>query len=206
MTAERELAGFVLPFTIGLGLTAVLQTVYSSTSHFFASASLSCILICMYTLLQSKHNKLSDSALWITVIILGLCSGVLIQEAAILHFSPIRTDRIRILKAASDFGEKMKSTIASIPFESSQTNAIATALITGDRGDIRPDVLEFFRKSGASHILALSGMHLGIIYGLLKIILAGLGNTPAARRIKACFSIFICGFYALSTGAGPSIT
>ena len=32
-----------------------------------------------------------------------------------------------------------------------------------------------------------------------------MGGSPAAKRIKSCLNIIICGFYTLSTGAAPSI-
>lgn len=44
-----------------------------------------------------------------------------------------------------------------------ESGAIIKALITGERGSIEGDVIESFRKAGASHILAISGLHVGIV-------------------------------------------
>ncbi len=57
--------------------------------------------------------------------------------------------------------------------------AIATALLTGDRGAIRDDVTESIRASGLAHLLAISGLHLGLVAGLLFFaIRAGLALVP----------------------------
>ena len=45
--------------------------------------------------------------------------------------------------------------------------AVAAALITGERGAIPEDVLVAMRESGLVHLLAISGLHIGLVGGLL---------------------------------------
>ncbi len=45
--------------------------------------------------------------------------------------------------------------------------AIAAALLTGERGAIPEDVLTAMRDSGLAHLLAISGLHVGLLAGLL---------------------------------------
>ena len=47
--------------------------------------------------------------------------------------------------------------------------AIAAALITGDRGSIPKNVLTAFRQSGLAHLLAISGLHIGLVAGILLV-------------------------------------
>ena len=47
-------------------------------------------------------------------------------------------------------------------------NAVVTAMSLGDRSGISPQLKSVYSQSGASHVLALSGMHLSIIYFLLS--------------------------------------
>ena len=108
-------------------------------------------------------------------------------------------------KAASVSSAYLKECIDSIPFKDKCCNAIVKAFITGDRSDLPHDLTEAFRKSGASHLLALSGMHLGVIYIILSRILSILGNSPFAIRIRSATCICSAGFYTIITGAGPSI-
>jgi competence protein ComEC len=45
--------------------------------------------------------------------------------------------------------------------------AVAAALMTGERGAIPEDVLAAMRESGLAHLLAISGLHMGLVGGLL---------------------------------------
>ena len=205
MTAERDIAGFVLPFTLGVALTMAIHEVITDVPIYIRSISLLIVAACLYALLHPSSNKLNSNILWAIIIGLGLCCGFLCCEGDYFNPTLAQTRDISILESAADFGQKMKSIISSVPFEDSRTCSIATALITGDKSGLTTDTINIFRKSGASHILALSGMHLGIIYGLLKLILWGLGSSRIAKFIKSGLTILICGYYTLSTGAGPSI-
>lgn len=99
----------------------------------------------------------------------------------------------------------LRDTIDGIPYASEGTGALVKALLTGDRSDLPGETVRVFRDSGASHILALSGLHLGMIYLLLSRILSPVGNSPSARRIRYFLIIGLSLFYCLMTGAGASI-
>jgi competence protein ComEC len=105
-----------------------------------------------------------------------------------------------------ELGRNTGRLIDGIDFRNTETNAIIKALIIGERTDIPGHITEAFRESGASHILALSGLHLGIIYGILARISSIFGNTSLAKTIRSVFIVMTCGLYTLATGAGPSIT
>jgi competence protein ComEC len=109
------------------------------------------------------------------------------------------------MSTALSFGEKMKGAVDAIPFENERTGLIIKALLTGEKSGIPNDVTQAFRNSGASHILALSGLHLGIIYAIVRFITRLAGNSRKAKYLRSAVIIFICGFYTLATGAGPSI-
>ena len=48
--------------------------------------------------------------------------------------------------------------------------AIISAMTLGDKTTLTPDLKDTFAAGGASHLLALSGLHLGILYGLLALL------------------------------------
>lgn len=99
----------------------------------------------------------------------------------------------------------LRRLISSIPFPHDSTGPLVTALLTGDRSGLTAEQTAAFRASGAAHILALSGLHLGIIYLMISKSLSILGNTPFLRRFRSIAVILLAGFYTLATGAGPSI-
>lgn len=111
------------------------------------------------------------------------------------------------LPPSAPFPEALDALQAAIDragFPGEHSAGIITALLTGRRGGLTPETVLAFRRSGASHILALSGLHLGVIYLFIRRILAPAGNFPAARMIRSIISIALCGAYTAVTGAGPS--
>ncbi len=56
-----------------------------------------------------------------------------------------------------------------------------------------------------TNVLALSGLHIGIIYLFFDKLTRVLGRTPAARRIRFGLIVIGAGFFTLMTGAGASI-
>ncbi len=88
------------------------------------------------------------------------------------------------------------------------TGAVAAALMTGDRGAIPEQVLDNMRASGLAHLLAISGLHVGLITGIVffsvRATLAMIRPLALRYPIKkwaALVSIGAAGGYALLAGA-----
>ena len=106
---------------------------------------------------------------------------------------------------ASELVERLRKFIDSVPFPSDGTAPLLKALLTGDRSDLTRDTVRVFRESGGAHLLALSGLHIGILYLLLSKLLWPLGNSLWARRFRYGLILLAAGFFTLMTGASPSI-
>jgi len=65
---------------------------------------------------------------------------------------------------------------------------IAKALIIGERGQVTPDITEDLRKSGLAHLLAISGLHMGLLCGtvffLFRFCLAAIPRIALRYPIK----------------------
>jgi competence protein ComEC len=88
-----------------------------------------------------------------------------------------------------------------------QPGEIAIALITGYRNGIQSEIRDDFAGSGIAHILAISGLHLSLIGGLMFLIFRrGLGfYTPIAlrwplKKIAAALALVCCFFYLKISG------
>lgn len=92
-----------------------------------------------------------------------------------------------------------------IPAEEIETYSVLKALSLGDKSSIPPELKNSFRRSGAMHLLALSGLHVGILYAFLTFLLSFIGKGKGAKWIKSAVVIPLLWFYALFTGASPSI-
>lgn len=89
-----------------------------------------------------------------------------------------------------------------------QTGAVAVALITGDRSGIDEQTLEKIRQAGLAHLLAISGLHIGLVAGGIFLTVRGaLSLFPAVvlrfpiKKWAATVSIFGAFGYALIAGA-----
>ena len=89
--------------------------------------------------------------------------------------------------------------------EMARIRAVVKALAYGYQDEIPAGIEESFRQSGAIHLLALSGMHLGLLYGLLLKLLALIGNSPTAKRIRSTVIIAALWAFTIFTGCGVSI-
>lgn len=86
-----------------------------------------------------------------------------------------------------------------------QTLGIAQALLIGYRAELDRELLQAYSDTGLVHIIAISGMHLGMIYGLCMILL-GWMDKLSLKWLKTIVILLIIWGFTLITGAGPSIT
>lgn len=79
---------------------------------------------------------------------------------------------------------------------------IALALIVGDKSEIPAEIRENYQKAGVSHLLALSGLHVGALFLLMNWVFCRLRvNKKAAFAL----TMVLTGLYALLVGAPASI-
>ena len=83
-------------------------------------------------------------------------------------------------------------------------SAILTAFVTGSKESIGKSTKETFRSSGAAHLLALSGLHVGILFMILNRITALFSLTLAARRMRVLVVVGCTAAFLTITGFIPS--
>jgi len=82
--------------------------------------------------------------------------------------------------------------------------SILAALTTGDKSSITKDNLNIYTKTSSSHILAISGLHCGIIYWILNLILSVLGKTRNAKILRNILLIIFIWLFCVFSGMGAS--
>lgn len=88
-----------------------------------------------------------------------------------------------------------------------ETYSIADAMVLGLRDELDRDLRGAYAAAGAVHILAVSGMHVGIVFLLLQLIFGQRRNSKN-KRTKAWFAllVIVCLFsYALLAGLSASV-
>jgi len=83
--------------------------------------------------------------------------------------------------------------------------ALINALLLGQRQTISEDLLTSYTDAGAVHILAVSGLHIGIILLFLIFIFRGLNSFKNGKLITAVLIISILWFYAIIAGLSASV-
>lgn len=83
--------------------------------------------------------------------------------------------------------------------------AIAKALILGNKEDLDKSTKETFATAGAMHVLAVSGLHVGIIYLVLISLLGQKRSNITKPVLIAVIVIPILWLYAFITGLSPSV-
>lgn len=99
---------------------------------------------------------------------------------------------------------KINKALKTFNFSASEL-AIINAIILGQRQDISPDLFESYKNAGAIHILAVSGLHIGIILLLLNLLFKPLEKLKNGKYIKLLLVIFCLWIYAFIAGMSASV-
>lgn len=85
--------------------------------------------------------------------------------------------------------------------------AIINALLLGQRQDISPEIYNNYVNAGVIHILAVSGLHVGIIFLILNWLFKPLHRFKYGKHlIKPLLIILILWSFAFVAGLSPSVT
>ena len=84
--------------------------------------------------------------------------------------------------------------------------SVAMALLLGNRQYIDDDLEQSYISSGSIHILAVSGLHVGIIFLILNFLLSFMNRSKATKYLKGCIILVSLFIYAAIAGFAPSIS
>lgn len=187
MIEAVDIVRYSAPFVCGISAGLFFKDPFVAVGAFS-------ILYCLFLLLGLRWG-FTLSRIGATVFCAGaLCGGMDRISSVLKEDSTGKTAAVTAVSQVID----------SIPFSHSQSPALVKALLTGDRSSLDKEVIDAFRESGGSHILALSGLHLGMIYLLLQFLLSIIGRNPRAVFIRSAVVIFCCSYYTWATGASDS--
>lgn len=82
---------------------------------------------------------------------------------------------------------------------------VATALVLGIKTDIDTDLKEAYSAAGAMHVLAVSGLHVGLIYTILHWLTLFITKIKNGIIVQSLLLITLLWGYALVTGLSPSV-
>lgn len=84
--------------------------------------------------------------------------------------------------------------------------AVLSALTIGDKAELSESVRESYSVSGASHVLALSGLHIGLLYALFLFLLRPIAKCGhGGRCLRSALLLLFLWAFAFFTGLSSSI-
>ena len=83
--------------------------------------------------------------------------------------------------------------------------SIAEALLIGYRDDLDKDLVQAYSNTGVVHIIAISGLHIAMIYGLIVLLFKPLQRFNWIKFIKPIVILLVIWGFTFLAGAAPSI-
>lgn len=89
---------------------------------------------------------------------------------------------------------------------STTSQLFIASLGLGDRTDFSAELTQKLSFAGVIHLFAISGLHVGIVFGLMMILGLPLLRFPYGRKLRIVFSLLMIWLYAWFIGFSPSVT
>lgn len=119
------------------------------------------------------------------------------QDVTLSHLSVVQRARLRFLSWRHTLLQRYRQWGMA-----DEAYGIIAAMTLGEKSQLNPALKDTYSRVGASHILALSGLHLMIIYTVLSL-LTGWHRFRTASQAVIILAIWA---FALLTGLSPSVT
>ncbi|SED43079.1 competence protein ComEC [Tenacibaculum sp. MAR_2010_89] len=120
------------------------------------------------------------------------------------HYKITTNKKFSIVRYSNSFREKIQTSLKKQVF-SKDVYAIINALLLGQRQDISKKIIANYTNAGAIHLLAISGLHIGIILLILLNILKPLHYFKHGTRLKTLSIILVLWWFAFIAGLSASV-
>lgn len=117
----------------------------------------------------------------------------------------LQTSKVSLTGISQRINTYVNSKLKTYPFDTDQ-RAVINALLLGQRQNISEPLYTNYTKAGAVHILAVSGLHVGIILLLLNYLLSPLERVKHGKLIKTICIVILMWCFAILTGLSPSVS
>jgi competence protein ComEC len=86
-----------------------------------------------------------------------------------------------------------------------QEFAVLAALTLGYTDSLDRETRDIYSGSGAMHVLAVSGLHVGIVYAVFMLLFGRLRRNSLQRQIRTLLAVLFLWAYAFIAGLSPSV-
>lgn len=124
----------------------------------------------------------------------GFAGTLWLSERALVERLPGRNDALH-LRAVERLGRLGMS---------GDAGAVCRAMVAGDRSGITPGLRTAWSRSGLSHLLAVSGLHTGIVFALVNLMLWWLPLLRRGHLVRNLLATAAIWLYVAAAGFPPS--
>ncbi len=188
---------------LGFAFGIVLQEKSGMSGYFFLSVLSTLLLtIIIFILDKSSVFRSKSGIIFSVATFLCLCIlGMMRYSVYSPGYNPVIQQKV--IKESLTVRKFCENRIArSLHNENAEATAIALTL--GDKSLIDKEIKESYINAGVMHALALSGLHVGIIWSIVQTLLSILHFNIKLKRLQAVITIVIISIYVLMTGLSPS--
>ncbi len=132
----------------------------------------------------------------------GICASVAAEAKTVKVEERAQGNALMALASAARRAHR-EFVQATIGQRDKQAATMLRATVLGDRSELEEELEQAFQRSGTMHLLAISGLHVGIVAMLMwkAASLLGLGRSASGVLV-----LIVVSFYALAAGLTPSVT
>ncbi len=121
------------------------------------------------------------------------------------NFKLLERDQGNVIIASSIHTSQFLAAQLDKYIEDPRSLAISKALTLGIKDELDNDLRNAYAAAGAMHVLAVSGLHVGIIFLIVAAVFKKWRKQRNGRIAFTVVSLFILWFYAFVTGLSPSV-
>lgn len=120
------------------------------------------------------------------------------------EFKIVNNSRFSLIGLSATVRRKIQNSLKKYSFTKNEY-AVINALLLGQRQEISKELLQDYTNAGAIHILAISGLHIGIILLILSFLFKPIEIFKHGRILKSILIILLLWMFAFIAGLSASV-
>ena len=131
----------------------------------------------------------------------GIYGQLRLEPGSFRHITP---ERRSLLSEASRLRQNLLKKVYASGL-SPESRTVLAALVLGDRTRLDPELYASYQRAGAVHLLAVSGLHVGVLMGLAAWLLKPLARSRGGSLARFLLILLFLWTYAFLAGFGASV-
>ena len=119
-------------------------------------------------------------------------------------FLELNSKSTTLFGLSAKFRNQIQKSLNKYNFKSNELSVI-NALLLGKRQDISKELIKDYQRAGAVHILAVSGLHVGVILLILSFVFKPVEKIKYGKFLKTVIIVFLLWMFAFIAGLSASV-